>query len=75
MPLRPLFHFYSHFKQVCNIRLHLQTLSWKGIERLQVPKKCRILNRNDYIVFLLITGYNLNPSHQCMDNSPIPQNP
>jgi len=23
---------YSHFKQVCNIRLYLQTLSWKGIQ-------------------------------------------
>jgi len=25
-------------------------------------------------VFLLITGYNSNPFHRCMDNSPIPQN-
>ncbi len=23
---------YSHFKQVCDIRLYLQTLSWKGIQ-------------------------------------------
>ena len=27
-----------------------------------------------FTVFLLITGYNSNPFHRCMDNSPIPQN-
>jgi hypothetical protein len=27
-----------------------------------------------HTVFLLITGYNSNPFHRCMDNSPIPQN-
>jgi len=30
--------------------------------------------RNFHTVFLLITGYNSNPFHRCMDNSPIPQN-
>jgi len=36
---------------------------------------CTIKNK-DYLVtvFLLITGYNSNPFHRCMDNSPIPQN-
>jgi hypothetical protein len=41
---------YSHFKQICNIRLYLQTLSRKVIERLPIPKKCRILKQNDYIL-------------------------
>ena len=39
---------YSHFKQICNIRLYLQTLSRKGIERLPIPKECRILKQNNY---------------------------
>jgi hypothetical protein len=45
------FIIYSHFKQICNIRLYLQTLSRKGIERLPIPKKCRILKQNDYIFY------------------------
>ena len=32
------------------------------------------LPQSEDTVFLLITGYNSNPFHRCMDNFPIPQN-
>ena len=46
-----------------------QMISQTGARLLYLP-----VYSPEFTVFLLITGYNSNPFHRCMDNSPIPQN-
>jgi hypothetical protein len=53
----------------CNLQVLIAWLTEMLLPTIGAGKKT-VLDT----VFLLITGYNSNPFHRCMDNSPIPQN-
>ena len=66
----PLLFHLAELESSCGGKVGMEV----GSIREKIIIALLICKFGENTVFLLITGYNSNPFHRCMDNSPIPQN-